>query len=74
MAVVTIPFTLIAAVFMFLAPELNNRGMAIDFPFGFFLFAPIAYGALGYIGGVVACVIYNLTLKLHGGIEYEISE
>ncbi|MEO5763005.1 MAG: hypothetical protein ABIR28_11905 [Vicinamibacteria bacterium] len=35
--------------------------------------APICYGILGFIGGLIAAALYNLVAKFSGGIEIELS-
>ena len=37
----------------------------------FVLLAPLAYAALGLIGGIIAAVFYNLIAKFTGGIAFE---
>ncbi len=38
---------------------------------GAIIFAPILYGVLGFIGGVICAVIYNVTFGLHKGLKLE---
>ncbi|MEO8362318.1 MAG: hypothetical protein ABI672_19990 [Vicinamibacteria bacterium] len=35
--------------------------------------APICYGVMGFIGGLIAAALYNLVAKVSGGIEIELS-
>ncbi|MCR9201876.1 MAG: hypothetical protein NXI04_24795 [Planctomycetaceae bacterium] len=38
---------------------------------GFVVFAPIMYGIMGFIGGAVNAVIYNVIAEITGGIRME---
>ena len=38
---------------------------------GFVIFAPIMYGIMGFIGGAVNAVIYNVIAEITGGIRME---
>lgn len=58
------PFILIAGA----AGGTRGAGMGV----GFALAAPIIYGVLGFIGGLIAALLYNLVAKFVGGIEVEI--
>jgi hypothetical protein len=40
----------------------------------FFLFAPILYAVLGYLGFALASLLYNALAKRVGGIEYDTAE
>lgn len=40
----------------------------------FFIFVPILYAILGFIGGVIAAFVYNIVAKWTGGVEYIASE
>jgi hypothetical protein len=40
----------------------------------FLIFLPIIYGVVGFIGGVIAALIYNLVAKGIGGIEFTTEE
>jgi hypothetical protein len=35
---------------------------------------PIAYGAAGFIGGVIVAAVYNMIAKMTGGIEVTVAE
>jgi hypothetical protein len=37
------------------------------------IFAPVLYGVLGFLGGVLMAAIYNIAASLIGGIEIELS-
>ena len=40
----------------------------------FFLFAPVVYGVIGYLGFALAAWLYNVLAKLVGGIEFDTAE
>ena len=37
------------------------------------LFLPLAYGALGFVGGLIAAFVYNWVVRFVGGIEIEVA-
>ena len=51
---------------------------ALGFSAGLFLaglcLLPIVYAVLGFIGGAIAALIYNLVAGVNGGLELELSE
>jgi hypothetical protein len=40
----------------------------------FLLLFPVIYGAVGFIGGVIAAALYNLVAKWTGGLEFEVTD
>ncbi|MEO0534817.1 MAG: hypothetical protein AAF215_13245 [Cyanobacteria bacterium P01_A01_bin.123] len=67
---------LIAGVFFALFSVIG--GLAADSPIaaigggiGAIIFVPVFYGVLGFIGGLLTAVIYNLAASSVGGIEME---
>ena len=42
------------------------------FGLGFAIMAPIFYGVMGFVAGVVGAALYNLAARLVGGIEIEV--
>ena len=44
----------------------RGRGMGM-----FLIFAPILYGAVGYVGSALFAAIYNVLAKRVGGVEFE---
>lgn len=53
----------------------QNEGSPLGFLFGVaaIVVAPIFYGCLGFIGGLIMAPIYNVAAKIAGGIEVELS-
>ncbi len=39
---------------------------------GALILAPLIYGALGFIGGILQAVVYNIIAGMSGGIEIEL--
>ena len=44
-------------------------GLGFLFGAGSIIFLPIFYGIIGFIGGIITALIYNLVAKITGGIE-----
>ena len=40
----------------------------------FLIFLPIIYGVIGFIGGLLAALVYNLSAKMTGGVEFQVQE
>jgi len=40
----------------------------------FFLFAPVLYAVIGYLGFALASLLYNALAKRVGGVEFEVSD
>ena len=49
-----------------MAASPRARGMGV-----FLIFAPILYGAVGYVGSALFAAIYNVLAKRVGGVEFE---
>ena len=67
-----IPFLLLG---MFVAAHNPQMTAQSGNPFAslglvFVVIVPIFYTAIGFIGGVIAALIYNLIAKMTGGIEF----
>jgi hypothetical protein len=39
----------------------------------FTVMIPVLYGVMGFIGGIIGALIYNLVAKWIGGIEVEVA-
>src|SRR5262245_46815454 len=66
-----------AAVFSVMPMAAGNRSdmpawIAPMFGVGSIVFAPIMYGVMGFIGGAISAVIYNLLAGMVGGIEVDL--
>ncbi|MBL1259299.1 MAG: hypothetical protein COB33_008885 [Thiotrichaceae bacterium] len=72
----TIPFAIVGILgFMFSSSmEMPNGQVGPQFPWLFFVFAPIIYGAMGYVFTRLGCVAYNFIAKRFGGIEFTVTE
>jgi phosphotransferase system glucose/maltose/N-acetylglucosamine-specific IIC component len=57
-----------------LSPQNNNQGAAaVGAGIGVVIFAPLLYGAAGFIGGVIYAFIYNILAGMTGGLQMEFS-
>ena len=63
-----IPFVLLFAVIMTVAPKQPNQPPAVFFIF-FALLAPFFYAAIGFVMGAFAGFVYNLVAGWIGGVE-----
>jgi len=75
-AILTLPFMLIGLLmlnFMPTPPTPEGRA-AVHFPVFFFILAPVIYAVMGYIMTAIGCLIYNLVVKLTGGLEFVVQE
>jgi hypothetical protein len=41
---------------------------------GAVIFLPIFYGIIGFVGGLISALLYNLIARLVGGIELEVEQ
>ena len=46
--------------------------MMLGLGVGFAIFAPIMYGVMGFLVGVIGAFLYNVVAKWVGGIEVEV--
>ena len=49
-----------------------QAGICVGMGLFFAVLAPIMYGAMGFIFGALAGLVYNLVAKWTGGIEFEV--
>ena len=71
MGLIAIPLLLfVASMSAHLPPD--ERGFFLAMGTGAAFFAPILYGVMGFIIGVIGAVIYNLCARWAGGIEVEV--
>ncbi|MGD1087251.1 MAG: hypothetical protein ABR955_00795 [Verrucomicrobiota bacterium] len=52
----------------------GSQGLPAIFTGGFLIFLPVIYAVIGFIGGAIAALIYNLVAKWTGGIEFTTEE
>lgn len=70
MAIIFVPIALIA---MSLGEDVGSAAPAIGILI-FGVLSPFLYGALGFIGGVIVALVYNLLARLVGGLEIELED
>lgn len=70
MGLIFIPFILIGTLFGSQSNAQNFGPMAVGLGFAFIM--PILYAVVGFIGGVIVALLYNLIAKFVGGIEIEL--
>ena len=75
-SLVFVPFLLIFPLIASLAPQAEGQSVpmvpAIGMGIGFIFFAPVMYGLMGFISGVIGAFVYNIVAKWVGGIEVEV--
>lgn len=49
----------------------RNGPEALFFGAGAVIAIPIGYGILGFIGGIISAVLYNIVASVAGGLEFE---
>jgi len=74
-SLIIVPFFLLIAIASAFAPHPEGSGavqagIGIGMGLVFAVLAPIMYGAMGFLFGALAGVIYNLVAKWTGGIEF----
>lgn len=55
------------------APDELGNMAGLLFGVGAVVFIPLVYGTLGFIGGLIAALVYNLIAGVVGGIEIEVA-
>lgn len=55
------------------APDQMGNMVGLLFGVGAVVFIPLVYGTLGFLGGLIAAVIYNWVARVVGGIEIEVA-
>ena len=55
------------------APDQFGNTTGLLFGVGAVVFIPLVYGTLGFIGGLIAALVYNLTAGVVGGVEIEVA-
>jgi hypothetical protein len=68
-------FNLLAAILVFVFGMVMGGGQAMGMMGGIgilsIIIAPIVGAIAGFIGGIIATALYNIALKLAGGLEIE---
>lgn len=54
---------------LFFGITTDSIGIGMGFSFLSIIIFPIIYGVMGFIGGVIGALLYNLSSKWTGGIE-----
>ena len=70
MALIFMPFVLIATL---LGNKTGSPAPAI-FGAGFAIMLPVIYAVVGFIGGLIMALLYNLVAKWTGGFVFEVRE
>jgi hypothetical protein len=70
---VTSPACLIG-IFLFFGSLIVKQNILQSLPFLFFVFVPLIYGFLGYLGFGLLAIAYNFIAKYIGGIEFEVND
>jgi hypothetical protein len=55
------------------APDQLGNMAGLVFGVGAVVFIPLVYGTLGFIGGLIAALVYNLIAGVVGGVEIEVA-
>ena len=67
---------LLVPVFLILVAASKMTGSPMNgmtaLPLAMIVILPVAYAALGFLGGIIGAVVYNLIAKLTGGLKFEL--
>ncbi len=69
-----IPFFLVMSAVGAAGAKNGVQTLPVIFTGAFMIFLPFIYAVLGFIGGVIAALIYNLVAKWTGGVEFTTQE
>ena len=69
-----IPFGLLMMFGGFASNDANGIGVGIGVGIAIMIFAPILYGIMGFIGGLIAAFIYNFAVRFTGGLRMEFED
>ena len=73
MGLLFLPLFLLMGVVTSMMPKQNGQNpFRLVFGLVFALFAPVIYGAIGFIFGAIFAFVYNLVAKWFGGIEVHV--
>jgi hypothetical protein len=74
--VMGVVFMIIGTLGAFAGPRADTSGLPGLFPMmfgaGALIFAPIFYGCLGFIGSLIASVLYNAVAGVVGGVRVDV--
>ncbi len=62
--------SLIAVPFIILAALFGHGGLSIIFA----IFIPVIYAIVGFIGGIIVALVYNLVATWTGGVELTLTD
>lgn len=74
MAIFGLLFGLFIAVIDLILPAANGEDAFAGFGFFIVIIFPVLYTAMGFVFGALTAVLYNLTAKWAGGIEFEVAK
>ncbi|MBK1877100.1 DUF3566 domain-containing protein [Pelagicoccus mobilis] len=75
-SLIFVPFMLLFSLLASVVQQ--SEGTAAQMPIllgmgaGFLIIAPIMYGVMGFVAGIIGAFLYNLIAKWLGGIEVEV--
>ncbi len=64
--------SLVGAGFGAMASGSNQPFLGVLFGVGAVIFLPLLYGAIGFFGGLISAVVYNVVAGWTGGIQIEL--
>ena len=72
MGLLFMPFFLLMSVIASRLPHAEGAALPFIFGVGFAIAAPVFYGVMGFLVGVIGAAIYNLVARWVGGLEVEV--
>jgi len=72
MGLLFMPFILLLSVIASHLPHGQEAPLPFIFGLGFAIMAPVFYGVMGFLVGVIGAAIYNLVARWVGGLEVEV--
>ena len=76
MSLLFVPFFILFSMIGAMAPQQSGQempqGFIVGFGFALIFIAPLFYGLMGFITGLIGAFVYNLIAKKIGGIEVEV--
>ena len=65
---------IIAVISSALSGGIYGAAIPAYYGWGALIWAPLLYGAIGFVGGIISAFIFNLIAKISGGIEMHFLE